>query len=162
MERGGNSMYSLGSRGSFASSRQSKLASLASSVSMTAPSFTSLNRPEEVSITLSELYKKHGTVSSAAHAYKKLIRQRTQDTNLTEPDDGEDEDAKEASPAAVEATQALMTQLTREVEKATQIAARQVSHLQETRSSLISMHDQLEMIIRVCSGTLTAQNQDEL
>lgn len=155
-------MYSLGSRSSFASSRQSKLTSLASSVSMAAPSFTSLNRPEEVSITLSELYKKHGTVSSAAHAYKKLIRQRTQDTNLTEPDDEEDGDAKEASPAAVEATQALLTQLTSKVEKATQIATRQVTHLQETQSSLNSMHDQLEMLIRVSSRTLTTQIQGEL
>ena len=154
-------MYSLGSRSSFASSRQSKLTSLASSVSMAAPSFTSLNRPEEVSITLSELYKKHGTVSSAAHAYKKLIRQRTQDTNLTEPDDEEDEGAKEASPAAVEATQALMLQLTREVEKATQIAACQVTRLHETQSSLNSMHDQLEMMIRVWSRTAPAQKQDE-
>ena len=161
MEQAGTSMYSLGSRASFASSRQSKLTSLASSVSMAAPSFTSLNRPEEVSVTLSELYKKHGTVSSAAHAYKKLIRQRTQDTNLTELDEAEDQGGEEASSAAVQATQALMTQLTCEVEKATHIAARQVTHLRETQLGLDSMHDQLEMMIKVWSRTLMVPAQKQ-
>ena len=147
IETGGASMYSLGSRASFASSKHSRLTSVASSASLAAPSFTSLHRTEAVSSTLSELYKKHGNVSSAAHAYKRLVRQRTRDTNLLEAAEEEDEESEEgASPAAIEATQALMVQLTVEVDRAAAAAARQVAHLHETQGSLSSMLAQLEMM----------------
>lgn len=160
VEMGGASMYSLTSRASFASSKRSRLTSLASSTSLAAPSFTSLNRSEAVSTTLSELYKKHGNVSSAAHAYKKLVRQRTQDTLLLDLDDEEDEGPQqEASPEAIEATQALMLQLTKEVEKATAAAARQAAHLRETQSGLDDMLAQLEKLTMVWSREIMSCQQ---
>ena len=151
IETGGVSMYSLNSQASFTSSKRSRLTSLASSTSLAAPSFTSLNRSQAVSTTLSELYKRHGNVSSAAHAYKKLIRQRTQDTLLLdlEDDDEDGESQQEASPAAIEATQVLMRQLTSEVGKATAAAARQAAHLKETQSGLDDMLAQLERMTMV-------------
>ena len=153
VESGGGSMYSLTSRASFASSKHSRMTSLASSTSLAAPSFTSLNRPEEVAATLSELYKKHGNVSSAAHAYKRLVRQRTQDTQLLEADD---ESEHGLSPAAIEATQSVMLQLIKEAEKATTATARQLVHLHETQGSLQSMLTQLEMMTMVWSRDSTA------
>lgn len=153
VETGGGSMYSLTSRASFASSKHSRLTSLASSTSLAAPSFTSLNRPEEVAAKLSELYKKHGNVSSAAHAYKRLVRQRTQDTQLLEADDEESQQG--LSPAAIEATQAVMLQLIKEAEKATTATARQLVHLHETQGSLQSMLTQLEMMTMVWSRDST-------
>lgn len=155
VESGGGSMYSLTSRASFASSKHSRMTSLASSTSLAAPSFTSLNRPEEVAATLSELYKKHGNVSSAAHAYKRLVRQRTQDTQLLEAD--EDEESEQGiSPAAIEATQSVMLQLIKEAEKATAATARQLVLLHETQGSLQSMLTQLEMMTMVWSRDSTA------
>ena len=155
VESGGGSMYSLTSRASFASSKHSRMTSLASSTSLAAPSFTSLNRPEEVAATLSELYKKHGNVSSAAHAYKRLVRQRTQDTQLLEAD--EDEESEQGiSPAAIEATQFVMLQLIKEAEKATAATARQLVLLHETQGSLQSMLTQLEMMTMVWSRDSTA------
>ena len=148
-------MYSLTSRASFASSKHSRLTSLASSTSLAAPSFTSLNRPEEVAATLSELYKKHGNVSSAAHAYKRLVRQRTQDTQLLEAD-GDEGSEQGVSPAAIEATQSVMLQLINEAEKATAATARQLVHLHETQGSLQSMSTQLEMMTMVWSRDSTA------
>lgn len=155
VETGGGSMYSLTSRASFASSKHSRLTSLASSTSLAAPSFTSLNRPEEVAATLSELYKKHGNVSSAAHAYKRLVRQRTQDTQLLQADKDEESEPG-LSAAAVEATQSVMLQLINEAEKATAATARQLVHLHETQGSLQSMLTQLEMMTMVWSRDSTA------
>ena len=151
IETSGLSMQSLTSRASFASSRHSRLSSLASSASLAAPSFTSLNRSEAVSTTLSELYKKHGNVSSAAHAYKKLVRQRTQDTQLLDFLDQDEVAQQGASVAAVEATQSVMQQLTKEAEKATAAAARQAAHLRETQSGLNDMLTQLERMTMLWS-----------
>lgn len=120
-----------------------------SSVSLAAASFTSLNRPEVVATTLSELYKKHGNISSAAHAYKKLVRQQTQDLLLADADEDDEGSFHEASPEAVEETQALMLQLTKEVNKAAATAVRQVSHLKETKQTLDTMLAQLEMMTMV-------------
>ncbi len=160
IEMGGASMYSLGSHASFASSKHSRLTSLASSASLAAPSFTSLNRPEVVSLTLSELYKKHGNVSSAAHAYKRLVRQQTQDTQLLDLAEEEEEGSEQgASPAAVEATQAVMLQLTKEVERATTATARQLAHLHETQGGLNSMLAQLEMMTRVWAREANESSQ---
>ena len=150
VETGGGSMYSLTSRASFASSKHSRRTSLASSTSLAAPTFTSLNRPEEVAATLSELYKKYGNVSSAAHAYKRLVRQRTQDTQLLQAA-GDEESEQGLSPAAVEATQSVMLQLITEAEKATAATARQLAHLHETQRSLQSMLAQLKMMTMVWS-----------
>ena len=159
METGGLSMHSWTSRASIASSRHSRLSSLASDISLAAPSFTSLNRSEAVSATLSELYKKHGNVSSAAHAYKKLVRQRTQDTQLLDFPD-QDELAQQApSAAAIEATQSVMQQLTKEVEKATAAAARQAAHLREAQFGLDDMLAQLERMTMVWSRKLCQQLQ---
>lgn len=154
VETGGASMYSLTSRASFASSKHSRLTSFASSTSLAAPSFTSLSRPEEVAATLSELYKKHGNVSSAAHAYKRLVRRRTQDTQLLDAHDDE-ESEQGLSPAAIEATQTVMLQLIKEAEKATTATARQLVHLHETQGSLQSMLAQLEMMTMVWSRDFT-------
>lgn len=158
VETGDLSMHSLTSRASFASSRHSftssrhsRLSSLASSASLVAPSFTSLDRSEAVSTTLSELYKKHGNISSAAHAYKKLVRQRTQDTQLLDMTDQDEGIQQGASLAAIEATQSVMQQLTEEVEKATAVAARQAAHLRETQSGLDDMLAQLERMTMVWS-----------
>ena len=159
IEVGGASMYSLTSRASFASSKRSRLTSLASSTSLAAPSFTSLNRSEAVSTTLSELYKKHGNVSSAAHAYKKLVRQRTQDTLLLDLDDEDEGSQQETSPGAIEATQVLMLQLTSEVKKATAAAARQAAHLRETQSGLDDMLAQLERMTMVWSREYVSRQQ---
>ena len=154
VETGGASMYSVTSRASFASLKHSRLTSLASSTSLAATSFTSLNRPEKVAATLSELYKKHGNVSSAAHAYKRLVRQTTQDTQLLEAaDDGESEQG--LSPAAIEATQSVRLQLIKEAEKANTATARQLVHLHETHGSLQSMLAQLEMMTMVWSRDST-------
>lgn len=145
-------MYSLGSHASFASSKHSRLTSAASSASLAAPSFTSLHRSEAVSTTLSELYKKHGNVSSAAHAYKRLVRQKTQESQLLEAAEEEEEGSEEGpSPAAVEATQAVMMQLIKEAEKATAATARQLVYLHETQGGLDSMLTQLEMMNMVWS-----------
>ena len=159
METGGLSMHSWTSRASITSSRHSRLSSLASDISLAAPSFTSLNRSEAVSTTLSELYKKHGNVSSAAHAYKKLVRQRTQDTQLLDFPD-QDELAQQAtSAAAIEATQSVMQQLTKEVEKATAAAARQAAHLREAQFGLDDMLAQLERMTMVWSRERCQQLQ---
>lgn len=154
IETGGASMYSLSSHASFASSKHSRLTSAASSASLAAPSFTSLHRSEAVSTTLSELYKKHGNVSSAAHAYKRLVRQKTQESQLVEAaEEEEEEEGSEEGPssAAVEATQAVMMQLIKEAEKATAATARQLVHLRETQGGLNSMLTQLEMMTMVWS-----------
>ena len=147
------------SRASSASSRQSKLSSLASSGSLAAPSFTSLNRSEAVSTTLSELYKKHGNVSSAAQAYKKLVRQRTQDTQLLNLEYQDDVLQQGPSPAAIEATRSVMQQLTGEVEKARAAAARQSAHLRETQSGLNDMLAQLERMSLVWSSDYWSRQQ---
>ena len=159
IETGDLSMASFTSRASFASSRHSKLSSLASSASLAAPSFTSLNRSEAVSTTLSELYKKHGNVSSAAQAYKKLVRQRTQDTLLEDLADQDEVTQQGASPAAIKATQSVMQQLTTEVEKATAAAARQAAHLRETQSGLDDMLAQLERMTMIWSREYTSRQQ---
>ena len=151
IESSGLSVHSSGSRTSFASSRHNRLSSFASSASLAAPSFTSLNRSEAVSTTLSELYKKHGNVSSAAHAYKKLVRQRTQDTQLLDLLDQDEVAQQGPSAAAIEATHSVMQQLTKEVEKATAAAARQAAHLRETQSGLDDMLAQLERMTMVWS-----------
>lgn len=151
IETSGLSMQSLTYRASFASSRHSRLSSLASSASLAAPSFTSLNRSEAVSTTLSELYKKHGNVSSAAHAYKKLVRQRTQDSQLLDLLDQDEVAQQGPSVAAIEATHSVMQQLTKEADKATAAAARQAAHLRETQSSLDDMLTQLERMTMVWS-----------
>lgn len=149
IEASGPSMQRLVSRASSASSRQSRLGSLASSNSLAAPSFTSLNRSEAVSTTLSELYKKHGNVSSAAHAYKKLVRQKTQDIQLLSLADQHEVPQQGPSLAAIEATQSVMRQLTKEVKKATAAAARQAAHLRGTQSGLNDMLAQLERMTMV-------------
>ena len=159
IETSGLSVHSLTSRASFASSRHSRLSSLASSTSIAAPSFTSLNRSEAVSTTLSELYKKHGNVSSAAHAYKKLVRQRTQDTQLLDLPDQDEVAPQGPSAAAIEATQSVMHQLTKEAEKATAAAARQAAHLRETQSGLDDMLAQLERMTMVWSREYHQQLQ---
>lgn len=144
-----HSMRSLASSRSMASSKESRLSSMHSSASLGAASFISLNRPEVVATTLSELYKKHGNISSAAHAYKKLVRQQTQDLMLAEEDEKDEGSFHEASPEAVEETQALMLQLTKQVDSAAAQAARQVSHLKETKQALDAMLGQLEMMTLV-------------
>lgn len=159
METGGLSMHSWTSRASIASSRHSRLSDLASDISLAAPSFTSLNRSEAVSITLSELYKKHGNVSSAAHAYKKLVRQRTQDTQLLDFPDQYELAQQAPSAAAIEATQSVMQQLTKEVEKATAAAARQAAHLREAQFGLDDMLAQLERMTMVWSRERCQQLQ---
>ncbi|CAF9926520.1 MAG: hypothetical protein HETSPECPRED_006355 [Heterodermia speciosa] len=119
-------------------------------MSIGASSFTSLNRPEIVATTLSELYKKHGNISSAAHAYKKLVRQQTQDALLvTESDEEEEGSFHEASPAAIEETQAMMLQLVKEANKAAGLATRQLAYLTESRQLLDAMLSQLEMMTMV-------------
>lgn len=156
MESGRASMRSLASPASFASSRQSRLTSIASSASLAVPSFTRLNRPEAVAITLSELYKKHGNVSKAAHAYKKLVRQQTRESEMAAASEAEDEQSEAATQGAVEATSTLMAQMSKEVEKAIYVTAHQVSHLHETQASLNSMLAQLEMMTRIWSRTHSA------
>lgn len=148
VEAAGFSMRSLAlSRvSSMASSKHSRLSSLQSSISLAASSVASLNRPEIVATTLSELYKKHGNISSAAHAYKKLVRQQTQDMMLAEDEEEDERSFTEASPEAIEETQALMLQLTKEVDRAAALAVRQISHLKEARQALEAMLAQLEMM----------------
>ena len=147
VETTGFSMRSLASSrvSSLASSKHSRLSSLQSSISLAASSIASLNRPEIVASTLSELYKKHGNISSAAHAYKKLVRQQTQDMMLAEEEEAEGS-FTEASPEAIEETQALMLQLTKEVDRAAAVAVRQILYLKETRQALEAMLAQLEMM----------------
>ena len=153
----------LSSMHSMASSKHSRLSSMQSSLSLAASSFTGLNRPQIVATTLTELYNKHGNISSAAHAYKKLLRQQTQEMLLAEEEEEEDEGSfQEASAEAVEQTQALMLQLTKEVERAAATATRQVSHMRETKQALDAMLAQLEMMTMVWVKSQRAAEQVQM
>lgn len=152
----------LSSMHSMASSKHSRLSSMQSSLSLAASSFTGLNRPQIVATTLTELYNKHGNISSAAHAYKKLLRQQTQDMLLAEEEEEDEGSFQEASPEAVEQTQALMLQMTKEVERAAVTVARQVSHMRETKQALDAMLAQLEMMTMVWVKSQRAAEQVQM